>query len=207
MTIRDSLVRQAHQPSGAVGSVVGIVFGHRHSNVARNRWAAGLLAPVPGERVLEVGCGPGVALAALAAAGPELVVGVDHSAVMVRQSARRNRAAVGAGRVRVVRADAADLAPGVPPCDEPFDALMAVNVVGFWPDPAERLAALRRLLRPGGRIALVAQPRDPGATADDSRRAADKLTGVLTAAGFGEIEVDTLDLDPPAVCVQAVNPA
>src|SRR5262245_51542957 len=84
MSIRERLVRQAHRPSGVAGSLVGILFGHRRSNVARNRWVTGLLAPAPGERVLELGSGPGVALAALAASGPDLVVGVDHSDVMVR---------------------------------------------------------------------------------------------------------------------------
>jgi SAM-dependent methyltransferase len=206
MTIRDRLVRQAHRPSGVAGSLVGIMFGHRRSNVARNRWVAGLLAPRPGERVLELGCGPGVALAALAASGPDLVVGVDHSDVMVRQATRRNRQAVADGRVRVVQADAADLAPGVPPCDEPFDVVLAVNVIGFWSDPAERLAGVRALLRPGGRIALVAQPRNAGATADDSRRAAERLTRLLGEAGYGDVGVDTLALDPPAVCVRAVSP-
>jgi SAM-dependent methyltransferase len=207
MTLRERLVRQFHRPSGVGGSLAGIVMGHRGSNVARNRWAAGLLAPLPGERVLELGCGPGVALAALAAAGPDLAVGVDHSDVMVRQASRRNRDAVASGRVRVVRAAVQDLAPGVPPCDEPFDAALAVNVPAFGAgDAAERLAGVRRLLRPGGRIALVAQPRNAGASADDSRQAADRLSGLLGEAGYADVEVDTLELDPPAVCVRAVSP-
>ena len=89
MSFRDTVVRQAHRPTGIGGSLVGWVFGHRRSNVARNRWAARLLAPAAGERVLELGCGPGVALASVAAAGPDLVVGVDNSAVMVRQAVPR----------------------------------------------------------------------------------------------------------------------
>ena len=45
MSFRDRVVRQAHRPTGPGGSLVGWIFGHRRSNVARNRWAAGLLAP------------------------------------------------------------------------------------------------------------------------------------------------------------------
>jgi ubiquinone/menaquinone biosynthesis C-methylase UbiE len=56
-----------------------------------------LLALPPAGRILEIGCGPGVAIAALIRAGAGHVDGVDHSAVMLRQAARRNAAAIWAG--------------------------------------------------------------------------------------------------------------
>src|SRR5688500_7109770 len=94
------LVRQFHQPTGLGGRLAGRVMGHRPSNVERNRWAVELLDVQPNERVLEIGCGPGVAIAALASRVPEgLVVAVDHSEVMISQTRRRNTAAVDAGRV------------------------------------------------------------------------------------------------------------
>jgi hypothetical protein len=55
---------QFHQPTGAVGHVVGWIMGRRSSNVARNRWAVQLLDVQPADRVIELGCGPGVAIAA-----------------------------------------------------------------------------------------------------------------------------------------------
>ncbi len=62
----------------------------RLSNVGRSRWAAQLLDVQPTDRVLELGCGPGVALATLAAHATQgLVVGVDHSQVMIGQARRR----------------------------------------------------------------------------------------------------------------------
>lgn len=61
------------------------------------------------------------------------------------------------------------------------------------------------LLRPGGRIALVSQPRCPGATATTSAVAVNWLAAQLTEAGFEDIRVETLDLDPPAVCVLATE--
>ncbi len=54
---------------------------------------------------------------------------------------------------------------------------------------------------PGGRIALVSQPRCPGATAATSAAATNELAGLLTEAGFEHIRTEVLDLDPPAACV------
>jgi hypothetical protein len=63
--------------------------------------------------------------------------------------------------------------------------------------PAPELA---RLLRPGGRIALVSQPRRPGATAATSMAVADELAELLTEAGVEHLRIEMLDLDPPAAC-------
>jgi ubiquinone/menaquinone biosynthesis C-methylase UbiE len=189
---------QFHRPTGAAGHVAGWVMGRRPSNVARNRWAARLLDIQPADRVIELGCGPGVALAALAGRATRgLVVGVDHSQVMIRQARRRNRAAVRAGRVRLIHTPVESLSLG----DEPFTAALAVNTLGMWPDPVTRLRELARLLRPGGRIALVSQPRCPGATAATSAAAATELARLLAEAGFEHLRTETLDLDPPAACV------
>ncbi|MFJ1766989.1 class I SAM-dependent methyltransferase [Amycolatopsis sp. NPDC088138] len=191
-------IAQFHRPAGAAGHVAGWVMGRRSSNVARNRWAARLLDVQAPEHVLELGCGPGVAVAALAGRATRgMVVGVDHSAVMIRQAGRRNRAAVKAGRVRLIHTPVESLALD----GEPFDAALAVNTLGMWPEPAARLRELARLLRPGGRIALVSQPRCAGATAATSVTAADELTALLTGAGFDGLRTETLDLDPPVVCV------
>ena len=54
----------------------------------------------------------------------------------------------------------------------------------MWPEPAARLGEIGRLLRPGGRIALVVQPRGPGATAATSAAAGDELAALLSDAGF-----------------------
>jgi SAM-dependent methyltransferase len=189
---------QFHRPTGAAGHLAGWIMGRRSSNVARNRWAVQLLDLQPTDHVIELGCGPGVAIAAAATRATRgLVVGVDHSQVMIRHARHRNRAAMQAGRVRLIRTPVQSLTIG----DGSFNAALAVNTIGMWPDPAARLRELARLLHPGGRIALVSQPRCPGATAATSATAASELTALLTEAGFTHLRTDTLDLDPPAVCV------
>ena len=198
------VIGQAHRPSGAAGRVTAWEMAHRPSNRQRNRWAVALLRVGPADRVLEIGFGPGVAIAELARAGAGHVYGVDHSAVMLRQASKRNAAAIRAGRVTLINATADRLPPAL---DGPFDVILAVNSVGFWSEPAARLAGLRRRLAPGGRIAIVSQPRCPGATATTTGRAAAEIENLLRGAGFTQLGTETLALDPPAACVLAASPA
>src|SRR5580693_9250104 len=198
------VIGQGHHPRGTAGSVTGWVFAHRPSNRQRNRWVVSLLGVRSASRVLEIGFGPGVAVAELVRAGAGHVYGIDHSGVMLRQASRRNAAAIRAGRVTLINASADQLPPAV---DGPFDAILAVNSLGFWPAPAERLAELRRRLAPGGRIAIASQPRCPGATADTSRGAARETEDLLRDAGFSQVSTQTLQLSPPVICVLAASQA
>src|ERR1700735_5739472 len=132
------VIGQAHHPRGAAGRVPAWEMAHRPSNRQRSRWAVSLLDVQPADQVLELGFGPGVAIAALARAGAGHVYGVDHSGVMLRQASKRNAAAIRAGRVTLVHAPADRMPPAL---DGPFDAMFAVNSLGFWPGPADRLPA------------------------------------------------------------------
>jgi ubiquinone/menaquinone biosynthesis C-methylase UbiE len=182
--------------------VTGWVFAHRPSNRQRNRWVVSLLDVRPADRVLEIGFGPGVAVAELVRAGAGHVYGADHSTVMLRQASRRNAAAIRAGRVTLVSAPVDQLPAAL---DGPFDAIFAVNSLGFWPAPAEQLADLRGRLAPGGRIAIASQPRRPGATAATARSAAAEIENLLRSAGFTQVRTEILPLSPPVACVLAAS--
>jgi SAM-dependent methyltransferase len=198
------VIGQAHHPRGAAGRVTAWEMAHRPSNRQRSRWVVSLLGVRPADKILEIGFGPGLAIAELARADAGHVYGIDHSGVMLRQASRRNAAAIRAGRVTLINAPANHLPPAV---DGPFDAILAVNSLGFWPAPAERLAELRRRLAPGGRIAIASQSRCPGATADTSRGAAREIEDLLRDAGFSQVSTQTLPLSPPVICVLAASPA
>jgi SAM-dependent methyltransferase len=188
------LVAQFGHPRGLLGRLIGHSMATRTSNVKRSQWAVELLDIQPTDRVLEVGCGPGVALAA-ARVRSESVVGVDPSSVMVRQARRRSGAEVHEAS-----------AERLPEFDEPFDKVLAVNTVGHWPDPSAGLARIRSAMREGADIALVTQPRNPHATAADSAAAEEESVRTLSAAGFVVTGVRRLDLNPPVVCVIAEKP-
>lgn len=117
------------------------------------------LAPRPGERWLDVGCGRGaVLLPAAAAVGPGgRAVGLDVSPAMLAQ-ARTLAAARGLGHVEL-RVDDAQ-APTAP--DQPFDVVSSSLVLFFLADPGGALAAWGRQLRPGGRLGVTTfGPVDP----------------------------------------------
>ena len=196
------VIGQAHHPRGTAGRVTAWEMAHRPSNRQRNRWVVSLLGMQPDRQVLEIGFGPGLAIAELARAGAGHVYGIDHSGVMLRQAARRNAAAIRAGRVTLIRASVDQLPPAL---DGPFDAILAINSLAFWPAPAQRLAELRRRLAPGGRMAIASQPRCPGATADTSRSAAREIEDLLSDAGFTHLITRILPLSPPVACVLAAS--
>jgi SAM-dependent methyltransferase len=199
-----TLVGQYARPRGVAGHLAGWDMATRPSNRKRNLWAVDLLEVRPTDCVLEIGFGPGVAIRALASrASRGKVYGIDHSEVMVRQATARNRAAVRDGRV--------DLRLGSPTglstLGVVVDKVLIVNNFGMWPDPARRLEDLRRVMRPGGRVAIVAQPRLPGATAETARRAGRATAERLRDAGFTGIRTETLNLRPLVVCVLGDVPA
>ncbi len=101
-----------------------------------------LLAPQPGERILDLGCGTGHLTAQLAARGVE-VTGLDSSLSMIAQ-ARQNYP-----KVKFTVADARDFR-----FPEPFDAVMS-NAALHWIAEAGLVAtSIAAALKPGGRLVL-----------------------------------------------------
>jgi SAM-dependent methyltransferase len=199
------LVGQFSRPHGIGGRAAGWVMATRGSNRERNIWAVGLLDVQPQDRVLEIGFGPGIAIQEFARrATSGLVVGVDHSEVMVRQARKRNAAAVSAGRVDLRLGSAEDLSA----FHTPFDKILAVNSLIFWDDPVARLKELHDRLRPGGHIAIVYQPRGPEATNEVAARTGQEIAKHFATVGFTDVRVETLALQPTAVvCVLGVSPS
>ena len=202
MSTRQAVVSQFARPRGFLGRVAGWILAGRGSNVLRNRWTVDLLDPSSGEMVLEVGCGPGVALALCLSRASVRAVGVDHSDVMIAQAAKRNRKALKAGRLKLFEGTIDALPDGW----GPFDKAFSINVIQFVDQPAF-IARVKRLLKPGGIFAATYQPRHAKATRADALKMAARLSEMLTAQGFASVRTEELDLKPvPAVCVLARTP-
>jgi ubiquinone/menaquinone biosynthesis C-methylase UbiE len=115
-----------------------------------------LLGLSPGDVVLDVACGPGNFSREFArAVGDEgLVVGIDASRTMLERGAAELRAA-GLANLALIRGDATDLPFG----DASFDAVCCFAALHLFADPFAGLDEMRRVLRPGGRIALMTSVR------------------------------------------------
>jgi ubiquinone/menaquinone biosynthesis C-methylase UbiE len=194
---------QFGRPTGFSGRVVGWIMASRSSNRRRNVWAVSLLDVQRHDRVLEIGFGPGIAVMEISRLAVEgYVCGLDHSEEMLCQATRRNAAAIRTGRVNLQLGSVDRL----PVFAEPFDKVLAVNAIMFWDQTIDRLEALRRVTRPGGRIAIAHQPRGPGATDATAAARGEAIAAALTRAGFSEVRVRTLRLKPAVACAIGINP-
>ena len=130
--------------------------GHHESVLRSHRWrtaanSAAYLLPrlAPGQRLLDVGCGPGTITLDLAASvAPGEVVGIDAAAEVV--VAARAAAAEAGSEVRFETGDVYALAFD----DDSFDVVHAHQVLQHLTDPVAALRELRRVLRPGGTLAV-----------------------------------------------------
>ena len=136
------------------------------------------------ERVLELGCGRGLAAELLLARHPRLTyLAVDRSAAAVAAAAARNAAAIAQGRLRTLCCPLEELGPDVAP-DGPFDVVFAVNVNLFWTTTATAVTqSLADLMRPGARLWLFFEgPSGTGDTAAPALRSLD--VPALTADAY-----------------------
>jgi arsenite methyltransferase len=136
--------------ASSIGSML-----YDNAQALSRRFLASLQHPIewlnipPGGIALDVGSGPGSVTSSLAeAAGPDgLALGVDISEPML---ARAVRAEAGP-QVGFLRADAQRL----PLRDQTVDAVVSIAVLQLIPDPFATLSEISRVLRPGGRLALM----------------------------------------------------
>ncbi|MFB4419616.1 class I SAM-dependent methyltransferase [Streptomyces sp. QL37] len=147
--------------------------------------AVGELGLRPGGTVLDAGCGTGRALPALrTAVGPGgTVLGADLTPAMLDAARRAGRAANAA----LLLADASRL----PLRAGSLDAVFAAGLISHLPHPGRGLSELARVVRPGGRLALLhpigraaLAARHGRALSDDDLRAEPRLTLMLADAGW-----------------------
>ncbi|MFF3767033.1 class I SAM-dependent methyltransferase [Streptomyces sp. NPDC001922] len=189
------------QPNGTAGQLVGHLMTLQHRSLTV--WAVEHMDVRRSQRVLDVGCGGGMAVKLLSERTPQgFVAGVDYSMDMVSQAVRRNADAIARRRVEIRHGDSAEL----PYEDASFDHVSAIETFYFWPDPMRGLAEAHRVLRPGGQVAITLE-MSREAAADPSlvqrffgKRFTERserdglhilsgaeLSGMLTEAGFRDV--------------------
>ncbi len=185
---------QCRRPRWFIGRLFARQMNVTHR--ALTTWGLDTVELRPGLRVLDVGCGGGAGVAAIAARlDGGTVVGIDYSSDGVATARRTNAAAIAAGRVEVRQGSVTAL----PFEDGSFDVVTAFETHYYWPGPDASVAEAYRVLRDGGSLAIVAETYRgrrmdwlyrpamwlPGATylMPDEHRA------LLERAGFADVRV------------------
>jgi len=183
----------------------------------------------PGVRILDVGCGPGfLALAAAASVRPGgTVVATDISPEMLAAASSRANAD-GLDNIEFVEMDAEQLKFA----DAEFDAVTNAYALMFSPDPLRASREAHRVLKPGGRFALVTwddpskspffsvitlvaapflslQPPDSAAPGPFRLSSSTELESLLRESGFSDVRIDgvvmTLELASTAEYLQVFS--
>ena len=126
--------------------------------VRARRWRPALLdaiAPAPGQRILDLGCGTGTLCLMVKARCPDaMIIGVDPDPTVLSRARRKAEAAE--LDLPFIRASATDL-PAQPPLDRPVDVCVT-SLMFHHLHPAQKRAALAeemRMLKPGGRLLIL----------------------------------------------------
>lgn len=203
MSLRQNIVSQFKRPRGTLGQLAGLIMANRPSNIERNQWTVDLLSLQADDRLLEIGFGPGLAIEQASRVVTDgLVVGIDHSEVMLQQARKRNAIGIANGLVELYLGSLENL----PSYEKPFTKICSANVVQFWKDPVADFSKLRSMLAKGGVIASTYMPRQKNATAADARNKAGDIVANLKAAGFSNIRVEEKPMKPvAAISVVAIN--
>jgi ubiquinone/menaquinone biosynthesis C-methylase UbiE len=144
--------RQCRRPAGWFGRRLARTMNLSHASLTE--WGLQHVRIEPDWRVLDVGCGGGQTIRSIAAMAPAgRVEGVDYSEASVAVAREKNRDLLASGRVAVQQASVSQL----PFPDGSFDLVTAVETHYYWPDLPRDLREIVRVLKPGGRIAIIAE--------------------------------------------------
>ena len=189
-----ALARQCRKPTWLVGRLFAHLMNSSH--LAVTTWGLKHVPFEPHSAILDVGCGGGRTIQQLLTLAPlGRVHGIDCSEASVAVARRFNAPAIAAGRADVRRGSVSSLPfpPGT------FDVITAVETHYYWPDLKKCLGEFRRVLKPGGCFAIIAESYC-GKRFDLVDRVAMRLLGgtllttsqhrdTLLAAGFSNVEI------------------
>ncbi len=191
------IAEQARHAKGLLGRLIAFIMARE--TWEENKRAIEALGIEESDHILDIGCGHGRSLATLVARAPKgHVSGVDPSELMAEIAVKRNRELVKARRVEVAIAGV----DALPFPDDAFDKALCVHVVYFWANLDSAFHEIARVLKPGGRLALVFR-----SNADDAAvqafpadvykfPATGEVLAALTAAGLVVDRTDERDGRP-----------
>jgi SAM-dependent methyltransferase len=144
------LVRQVKKPDRFAGRFFAWLMNGSHAPLTD--WAFTQLEIPEGATAMDVGCGGGRTINKLAEKAAQ-VYGIDYAAGSVAASRAHNKRLIAEGRVHVEQASVSRL----PFADDKFDLVTAIETQYYWPNPRGDMKEILRVLKPGGRLMVVAE--------------------------------------------------
>ena len=207
-----ALSRQCRRPAGWLGRRLARTMNLSHASLTR--WGLQHVRIEPGWHALDIGCGGGQTIRSIAAMAPAgRVEGVDYSEASVAVAHEKNIDLVASGSAAVQQASVSQL----PFPDGSFDLVTAVETHYYWPDLPHDLREILRVLKPGGRIVIIAETYK-GRRMDWLYRpvmrfllratylSLEEHREALAEAGFTDVAIDT-ERARGWVCAVGVKPA
>ena len=188
-------VSQLRRPRRWLGRPFLFYMNLSHSGLAD--WGIRHVQIEDGDTILDVGCGGGRTVKKLAAMAPHgKVFGIDYAAGSVSVSRAANAKLVAGGRVEIIQAPVSRL----PFADDTFNVVTAIETQYYWPNLVEDMKEIKRVLKPGGSLIVVAETYKKGGNADVLEAVAMKLLRgkmlsvrdqerLFEAAGYAAVEV------------------
>lgn len=140
----------AMRPEGLAGRAFGLLM--ELVNASAYRLVQAMLDPAPDAQILEIGFGTGRLVELLVERLPDgRMLGIDPTETMLKVAQARQGVRRAGARVDLRLGEAGRL----PWASASLDAVAALHCFQFWPDPAAGLNEVFRVLRPGGKLALI----------------------------------------------------
>ena len=172
-------------PEGETGEKMLLRMNDHHK--ALRDWGFSFIKWVPGMEILDVGCGGGAAIHdMLKLSEGSIVKGIDHSYKSIEISLKVNAEAIAYERCSVKKYDVMDM----PYIDNAYDLVTAIETVYFWDDPKVAFGHIKRVLKPGGMFAVMAEACEPSGDEEEKYGAPmkvyteEELKGIMEDAGF-----------------------
>ena len=196
MTSAKTSVNQCQKPSGWLGRLIVWNMNSRHSKLTD--WGLSHISIKQKDTILDVGCGGGKTVSKLAVIASEgKVYGLDYSDVSVAIARKLNARLIDEGRVEICEGSVSEL----PFNADMFELVTAVETHFWWPDLPRGIREVRRVLKPGGALVIIAEiyKGAPTRTAKLAEQYASKVgmkllsvgehRELLANAGYSDIQV------------------
>jgi ubiquinone/menaquinone biosynthesis C-methylase UbiE len=186
------LVRQVKKPDRFAGRLFARLMNSSHAPLTD--WAFTHVGIPEGATALDVGCGGGQTINRLSAKAAQ-VYGIDYAAGSVAASRAHNQRLIQERRVHVEQASVSRL----PFADDKFDLVTAIETQYYWPNLQGDMKEILRVLKPGGRLMVVAE-NYKGASNDavvgtvmkllgSSRLSMEDQRALFLSAGYEDVKI------------------